>query len=115
MKVLVIGGGISDEREVSLRSSRSAYEGARQAGYHAVHYDWQGSFDWLDKNIVGFDVVLPILHGKGGEDGQIQTYLESKTLNSWVVAQALPKYAFPSRKPKNCWHKIISRSLEVIE
>nr|AIA17324.1 D-ala D-ala ligase [uncultured bacterium] len=76
MKVLVIGGGISDEREVSLRSANAIFEGAKSAGHEVEFYDWDGSKDWLNKNIQDFDVCLPILHGKGGEDGQIQSILE---------------------------------------
>jgi D-alanine-D-alanine ligase len=78
VKVLVIGGGISDEREVSLRSSASVYEAVSSLGYEAEYYDWRGGYEWLENNIGRFKVILPILHGRGGEDGQIQQFLESK-------------------------------------
>jgi D-alanine-D-alanine ligase len=75
MKVLVIGGGISDEREVSLRSAKAVAEAGAQ--YHDVElYDWDGSRDWLAAEARQFDVAFPVLHGKGGEDGQIQQILE---------------------------------------
>lgn len=77
MKVLVIGGGISDERDVSLLSSRSVLTAASKAGHDAEFYDWDGSSHWLESKVHNFDVVLPILHGEGGEDGQIQVILES--------------------------------------
>lgn len=76
MKVLVIGGGISAERDVALRSSQTVYEAVKLAGHDAELYDWDGSNEWLTKHVNSFDVALPILHGKGGEDGQIQTILE---------------------------------------
>lgn len=78
MKLLVIGGGISDEREVSLRSAGSVHLAAKQAGHDSHLYDWQGDWGWLDENLASFEAVLPILHGKGGEDGTIQAYLEKK-------------------------------------
>ncbi len=77
MKVLVIAGGISGERDVSLRSARSVFD-AIDASHKKEFYDWDGSTDWLADNLKGFDVVLPILHGEGGEDGQIQTILEQQ-------------------------------------
>ncbi len=78
MRVLVIGGGISGEREISLRSADSVHKAAQKAGYEAEFYDWQGEWDWLERNLGRFDAVLPILHGRGGEDGYIQAYLEKK-------------------------------------
>lgn len=75
MKILVIGGGISDEREISLRSSKSVYD-AIGLQHAKQYYDWDGSDDWLLKNAKNFDVALPVLHGVGGEDGQIQKILE---------------------------------------
>jgi len=79
MKVLVIGGGISDEREISLRSSNSVF--AAVSENHEKHfYDWDGHVDWLVNNGREFDVALPILHGVGGEDGQIQSILEKAGL-----------------------------------
>lgn len=76
MKVLVIGGGISDEREISLKSSRAVFEAAKQKGHDVDFYDWDGSDSWLAERVLEFEVVLPVLHGTGGEDGQIQQILE---------------------------------------
>lgn len=79
MKVLVIGGGISDERDVSLRSAKAIFE-AIGSNHQKTFYDWDGSSDWLDENLSQHDVVLPILHGEGGEDGQIQSILEKNNV-----------------------------------
>lgn len=76
MKVLVIGGGYSDEREISLKSSRAVYDAVAEK-HQKEFYDWDGSHDWLKQNVNTFDVVLPILHGEGGEDGKIQEILEA--------------------------------------
>lgn len=95
MKVLVIGGGKWDEREISLRSSKNVYEAARQY-YNTEYYDWDGSEAWLNNNLIRFDVVLPILHGVGGEDGAIQKILEAHSIkylgsNSQVSALCFDK------------------------
>ena len=95
MKVLVVGGGISDEREVSLRSAAAVHEAAKKAGHEATLYDWQGGWQWLEEKVGNFDVALPILHGKGGEDGMIQTFLEgakAKFLGSGVEASEVCFY-----------------------
>ncbi len=76
MKVLVIGGGISDERDISLKSARAILEAARTAGNEADFYDWDGSSEWLMANAKVYEVILPILHGPGGEDGLIQSIIE---------------------------------------
>lgn len=76
MKVLVIGGGTSSERDISLRSSRAIYTAAKKAGHIVEFYDWNGTEGWIKEHATRFDVVLPILHGLGGEDGEIQRLLE---------------------------------------
>ena len=77
MNVLVIYGGNSSERDISLLSGANIAEGLKQAGHSITFFDpAAGNFSLPDalKNI---DVVFPILHGKGGEDGVIQNALES--------------------------------------
>lgn len=80
MKILVIGGGISDEREIALRSSQSVREAVIAAGYDCDFYDWNGEWEWLENNLRNYEVVFPVLHGEGGEDGHIQEFLESKDI-----------------------------------
>lgn len=79
MNILVIGGGISDERDASLRSAQSVYD-AISTNHQKKLYDWNGEESWLIDNAHIYDVALPILHGDGGEDGQIQRLLESVKL-----------------------------------
>lgn len=78
MNVLVVGGGISPEREISLRSAKSVQSAALNAGHKTEFYDWQGERGWLKDNLGRFDAVLPILHGRGGEDGHLQRFLEEQ-------------------------------------
>ena len=76
LRIVVICGGISSEREVSLRSGTAVYSALRDLGYqNALLFD-------LTRNSLGELLTLPIdlaflaLHGKGGEDGCIQGLLE---------------------------------------
>lgn len=74
-KVLVIMGGTSTEREVSLRSGAAVTKALTEAGYEAIPFDIQP--DNVDKiKEINPDVAFLALHGKGGEDGTIQGLLE---------------------------------------
>src|SRR3989344_6596244 len=79
MKLLILGGGDSPEREVSLRSAKYVAIAARQAGFETEEADPINGFSVLDGLSKG-DIVLPILHGRGGEDGVLQAELEKRGL-----------------------------------
>ncbi|RDV84086.1 D-alanine--D-alanine ligase [Ammonifex thiophilus] len=75
MRVAVLCGGNSAEREVSLRSGEAVYRALRERGWEAVKID-VGPDIALRLSEVKPDVVFLALHGKGGEDGSIQGLLE---------------------------------------
>ncbi len=75
INVLVLMGGLSEEREVSLRSGAGVYDGLKKAGYQAKTLDLNR--DNLEKiKEISPDVVFIALHGKYGEDGTVQGYLD---------------------------------------
>lgn len=77
MKVLVLMGGDSPEREVSLSSGRAVAEGLRQAGHEVESVDIPDVRAVMDLEAVrSCDVVFPILHGGEGEDGHLQALLD---------------------------------------
>lgn len=78
MKILVLGGGISPERQVSLRSAKAVAEAAKSAGFDTTLADPTDGLDILD-NLTD-TIIFPILHGKNGEDGVIQKELEARRL-----------------------------------
>lgn len=77
MRVAILAGGISDEREISFESGRNVERALREAGYgHAEIVD-PGSEGFLDAIAAGaYDVAFVALHGRGGEDGMVQSILE---------------------------------------
>jgi D-alanine-D-alanine ligase len=79
MTILVLGGGDSPEREVSLRSAKSVAQAARRAGFKVVEADPAGGYNLLD-DLAERTIVFPILHGAGGEDGVLQAELERREL-----------------------------------
>lgn len=79
MKVAVIYGGISSEREVSLRSGKAMVTNLDRNKYDVVDFKIDNKTDVfnIDRDI---DIVLLGLHGKFGEDGCVQSILESMDL-----------------------------------
>ncbi len=92
-RVLVLMGGKSAEREVSLDSGRACAEALTEAGYQAEAYDFTGKVeDLVDRLKDRPDVVFNALHGRWGEDGCVQGLLELLGLpytHSGVAASAL--------------------------
>ena len=74
-KVLVVLGGTSGEREVSLDSGRACIKALKLLGYKVSTFDpKKKSLNLIDKNKT--DVIFNALHGKKGEDGVAQSYFE---------------------------------------
>ena len=72
-KVAVLLGGKSAEREVSLDSGTAVLEALVRSGINAEAFDPQ---ERSVTELVNYDRAFVVLHGRGGEDGQIQGVLE---------------------------------------
>ncbi|KGH49805.1 D-alanine--D-alanine ligase [Acinetobacter idrijaensis] len=72
-KVAVLLGGKSAEREVSLDSGTAVLEALVRSGVNAEAFDPQQR---SVTELVNYDRTFIVLHGRGGEDGQIQGVLE---------------------------------------
>ena len=74
MTIIVIAGGLSHERDVSLRSGRRVAQALRDIGREVVETD-------VNADLVGLlqrtpnPVVVPMLHGGLGEDGALREVL----------------------------------------
>ncbi|MGQ0504204.1 MAG: D-alanine--D-alanine ligase [Myxococcaceae bacterium] len=75
-KIGVLLGGLSVEREVSLRTGAAVSGALKSLGYNVVEIDAQKD---LAARLVSekVDVVFIALHGRYGEDGSVQGLLES--------------------------------------
>jgi len=74
-KILVVLGGTSREREVSLESAKSCIAALKKTGYQVSKFDPK----FLPISEIGkidVDVIFNALHGKGGEDGRVQSFFE---------------------------------------
>ena len=87
IKLGVIYGGTSTEHEISIKSANSILENLNKEKYeiYPIFIDKDGT--WYDKkkeqkiekivdNLKKLDIVFPVLHGLGGEDGTIQGLFE---------------------------------------
>lgn len=91
-RVAVLYGGNSAEREVSLNSGRAVHEALVGSGVDAVLVDAADKKRILHLKEEGFARAFIALHGRGGEDGQMQALLEWQGLpytGSGVLACAL--------------------------
>ena len=76
MKVGVIMGGISSEREISIQSGNSVVHALDKDKYEAIPIVLNEKEDLIEK-VKGIDFALLALHGKFGEDGTVQSVLKT--------------------------------------
>jgi D-alanine-D-alanine ligase len=74
-RVLVLAGGLSHERDVSLRSGRRVAEALRDCGLEVEVRDVDATLLTCLRDDPP-DCVLPLLHGETGEDGAIRELLD---------------------------------------
>ncbi|WP_163526253.1 D-alanine--D-alanine ligase family protein [Halobacillus ihumii] len=91
MKIVVLYGGISGEREVSLSTGKGIIKALQNRGHDVTGIDFNpGKLDELLQ--LNVDLVFLGLHGKHGEDGKVQgllDMLEIPYVGSGVLASAL--------------------------
>ena len=76
LKVALLSGGISSEREVSLHSGEQVYEALDKDKYDIRRYDPKTDLSRLINDAARIDIALIILHGPYGEDGTVQGLLD---------------------------------------
>lgn len=76
-EVAVLMGGDSAERAVSLDSGREVYDALVASGVSATSVDVTSLGPALTQQLEPFDRVFIALHGRGGEDGTLQGFLET--------------------------------------
>jgi D-alanine-D-alanine ligase len=100
INILVLAGGGSGEREVSLRSGQAVAAALQENNHQVTMHDPVQGLEHLTEALHGIDVVFPALHGAGGEDGT--TYL-------LLVPVPRPHdFALINRNINAFWHSTIS-------
>jgi len=101
--VLVVLGGTSGERAVSLESGRACIKALKKKKYNVSSFDPK----YKNLNLINkknTDVIFNALHGKGGEDGVAQSYFEYLKL-PYTHSGVISSY--------NAMNKIISKEIFV--
>lgn len=107
IKILVLSGGPSSERDVSIKSGKSIIKNLNKNKYIVssliVSKDLNKFFTDKNKNLIlKSDIVFIALHGYFGEDGKIQSYLESLNI-PYTGSSSLSSFI--------CMNKSISSSI----
>jgi len=76
MRILLIVGGWSSEREVSILGGKSISKALTENGHKVTWFDLQDNFDKLCQTAKQHDFSFINLHGSPGEDGIVQALLE---------------------------------------
>ncbi len=104
MDVLILAGGLSHERDVSIRSGRRVKDALEERGIEVRLADVDTSLIPTLRGAGPDTVVWPLLHGATGEDGSLQALLEllgvayvgtrsREARVAWVKAVAKPVFA----------------------
>ena len=96
LKILIVAGGLTHERDVSLRSGRRVANLMRQNGHTVEVCDLNAQFM---PTVAEFepDVVWPLIHGSVGEDGSVQDLLS--LISFPYVGSRAPSCVLASNKP----------------
>ncbi len=77
-KIIVLYGGESSERSVSLESGKYVFQSVKDLGYEAELIDYPIEFS-PEKFLQG-DFVFIALHGQDGESGELQSFLQQNNI-----------------------------------
>jgi D-alanine-D-alanine ligase len=104
LKIAVLAGGISEERDISLQSGSCVAKALKEAGLNIIIADIApDNLDILeDRSIDAFFIAM---HGRFGEDGQLQQILEDKGLCYTGSGPQASKLAFDKLAAKQCFIK----------
>ena len=101
LRVTVLRGGPSAEREVSLASGAAVAAACRRLGCRVAECDI-GPDDATALDLPA-NVVFPVLHGEFGEDGQVQALLEQRGLSYVGSDAAASRIAIDKDARKRRW------------
>lgn len=76
MDVMILAGGLSHERDVSVRSGRRVKDALESVGARVTLHDVDTDLIPALRDLPRGGVVWPLLHGASGEDGSLQALLE---------------------------------------
>ena len=106
IKICILGGGWSNEREISLKSSNDVYSCLKKNEHKVVYYDMvRDSASELEAFLKenSIELVFNLIHGEGGEDGTVQGYLDSFGIAYCGSNTSSSKISFNKYQTKRIW------------
>ncbi len=104
--IAVLCGGWSEERLISLKSGESVYKCLKENGYRVSKIDVKTAVEAFNKELYSeFDLVFILLHGRGGEDGEIQKFFEENDIIFTGSSSQSSKITMNKIKTKEIWKK----------
>ncbi|MEK7485702.1 MAG: D-alanine--D-alanine ligase [Planctomycetota bacterium] len=104
MEIAVLMGGVSGEREVSLMSGKAVVQALKRLGY-TVHTCILSEPNLDSLADLHPDLVFIALHGKFGEDGEVQTLLEERGLAFTGCGVEASRIAMDKQRSKQIFQK----------
>src|SRR6266581_7033915 len=103
MRVTVLRGGPSAEREISLVSGRAVAEGLRSMGHEV--YESDISPQDLSGLRYPAEVIFPVLHGEFGESGELQEIMEGRGLKFVGSGSKASRLGMDKVATKEAWQR----------
>ena len=75
MNILLLTGGNSSERKISLLSAMQVKKALLENGHRVRVYDLKNGYPGIKNLARKYDVLFPVLHGEEGEGGKLHQYL----------------------------------------
>ena len=106
LKIGVVAGGISSEREISLKSGGAVHESLSKNGFSSKLIDIESKKQLKSlETYKGLDLVFIMIHGKGGEDGEIQSVLKKAKIKYTGSNASSSRRAFDKVTSKEIFKK----------
>ena len=104
--IAVLCGGWSEERLISLKSGDSVFKCLKENGYEVSKIDVKTASEAFNKELYSkFDLVFILLHGRGGEDGEIQKFFEENDIVFTGSNSQSSRITMNKIKTKEIWKK----------
>ena len=113
-EITVLMGGWSAEREISLKTGKAVTDSIKSSGLKVRDIDLI-SPDQIEKIISSLDLVFIALHGRGGEDGNIQKVLEENKIQFTGSNSGASEVAMNKAETKKIWRDLSLPTPDFVE
>ena len=113
-EISVLMGGWSSEREISLKTGEAVVDSIKSMGLNVRSIDLTSPDD-CSKVVESLDLVFIALHGRGGEDGFIQTILEENSIQFTGSDAKSCELSMNKSEAKKIWRELSLPTPDFVE